>query len=221
MDLPSSTAVKIILATFVCLALAGGWRYFPKRKIFLMFCLIIVSAAGITYSLQQKTAPPPISDEQKAAALLEQQHFIVWYTEYKKNIDIIHNHWQQYHQILHDFKADSISLQTAYSRIKHLQDSSNQLKAALSQLEPPAALSDANYELTATIIKKTRAYVDRQYEVITNTRDAADPGKQTSTSQPDQARQLERIMIMDSPVNLNISDEISQLKAAMTLPEED
>jgi len=221
MDLPSSTAVKIILAVFICLAIAGGWRYFPKRKIFLLFCLVILGAAGITYNLQQKTAPPPISDEQKAAALLQQQHFIVWYTDYKKNIDVIHNHWQQYHQILHDFKADIISLQTAYSRLKHLQENSSQLRNALNQLEPPASLSDANYELTAAIIKKTRAYVDRQYEVITNTRDAADPGKQTSTSQPEQARQLERIMIMDSPVNLNISEEISQIKAALSLPEED
>ena len=51
MDLPTSTAVKIILAVFIFLAIAGGWQYFPKRKIFLLFCLVIISAGGITFSL--------------------------------------------------------------------------------------------------------------------------------------------------------------------------
>lgn len=53
-----------------------------------------------------------------------------------KNIDSIHHHWQQYHTIMQAFKNDEISIQTVYTRLKRLQESSADLKNKIARLEP-------------------------------------------------------------------------------------
>ena len=220
MDFLAPFPLNIGLAVLLVLALYAGYRYFPKRKIFFLFCLVLLGA-GIFIAVSHKPAPKPSVSEEQQYVQQQQQHiFINWYTDYKKNIDTINHQWQQYHKIMQAFKNDDISIQTVYTRLKRLQEDAADLRNKLSQLEPPAELDDSNYALTAKIIKKTRDYVDREYEVIVKTKDAADTARLKTNDQPEQVRQLNRVMILHSPVNLSIADEISQIKDNLTLPDD-
>lgn len=214
-------AVKLTLICLLIILLFAGWQYFPKKKIFLAFCTVLIAASLFLFFSHKQASRPAISEEAKYAMQLEQHSFITWYNDYKKNIDSIHHHWQQYHTIMQAFKNDEISIQTVYTRLKRLQESSADLKNKIARLEPPPGLEDANYELTIRIIQKTRDYVNREYEVISKTKEAADPANLKTIDQPQQVRALNRMMILYSPVNLNIADEISQLKSNLTIPDEE
>jgi septal ring factor EnvC (AmiA/AmiB activator) len=220
MEYLTSIPVKMTLSIAVILFLIIGWRYFPKRKIFVLFCLILAGAGFFLVTAHRQAPKPAISEEAKYTILQQQKIFTDWYTDYKKNIDHISHYWQRYHSIMQSFKQDDISIQTVYTRLQRLQEESGDLKNKLSQLEPPPGLNDENYALTAKIIQKTRDYVNREQEVIAKTKDAADPAKLKTNDQPEQVRQLDRVMILYSPVNLNIADEISQLNANFSIPDE-
>lgn len=80
---------------------------------------------------------------------------------------------QRYHKILADFKADIISIQTAYLRLAQLEKDSQALDTRIAGRTPPLALNDFCYDQSIELVRKAHAYADAQHRAIALTRAAA------------------------------------------------
>ena len=186
-------------------------RFFPRRGIFAIFCLVLLGAGAVLFMTQEeKTAPMTAAERDHIS---EQQGMVVdWYTEYQGLIDQMDYNWQQYHRILSDFDADVIDLTTAWERLDELDGAALSTLDALMRMEPPLALDDENYDLVTTIILKARAYATEQRQTIRHTADVADPEKQLTEVQEEQSRRLRDIMRSEAPAGLFTAKEISALR---------
>lgn len=186
-------------------------RFFPRRGIFAIFCLVLLGAGVVLFMTQEeKTAPMTAAERDHIS---EQQGMVVdWYTEYQGLIDQMDYNWQQYHRILSDFDADVIDLTTAWERLDELDGVALSTLDALMRMEPPLALDDENYDLVTTIILKARAYATEQRQTIRHTADVADPEKQLTEVQEEQSRRLRDVMRSESPAGLFTAKEISALR---------
>ena len=186
-------------------------RFFPRRGIFAIFCLVLLGAGVVLFMTQEeKTAPMTAAERDHIS---EQQGMVVdWYTEYQGLIDQMDHNWQQYHRILSDFDADVIDLTTAWERLDELDGAALSTLDALMRMEPPLALDDENYDLVTTIILKARAYATEQRQTIRHTADVADPEKQLTEVQEEQSRRLRDVMRSEAPAGLFTAKEISALR---------
>ena len=186
-------------------------RFFPRRGIFAIFCLVLLGAGAVLFMTQEeKTAPMTAAERDHIS---EQQGMVVdWYTEYQGLIDQMDYNWQQYHRILSDFDADVIDLTTAWERLDELDGAALSTLDALMRMEPPLALDDENYDLVTTIILKARAYAMEQRQTIRHTADVADPEKQLTEVQEEQSRRLRDVMRSEAPAGLFTAKEISALR---------
>ena len=186
-------------------------RFFPRRGIFAIFCLVFLGAGVVLFMTQEeKTAPMTAAERDHIS---EQQGMVVdWYTEYQGLIDQMDHNWQQYHRILSDFDADVIDLTTAWERLDELDGAALSTLDALMRMEPPLALDDENYDLVTTIILKARAYATEQRQTIRHTADVADPEKQLTEVQEEQSRRLRDVMRSEAPAGLFTAKEISALR---------
>ena len=186
-------------------------RFFPRRGIFAIFCLVLLGAGVVLFMTQEeKTAPMTAAEREHIS---EQQGLVVdWYAEYQGLIDQMDYNWQQYHRILSDFDADVIDLTTAWERLDELDGAALSTLDALMRMEPPLALDDENYDLVTTIILKARAYAAEQRQTIRHTADIADPEKQLTEVQEEQSRRLRDVMRSESPPGLFTAKEIMALR---------
>ena len=186
-------------------------RFFPRRGIFAIFCLVLLGAGAVLFMTQEeKTAPMTAAERDHIS---EQQGMVVdWYTEYQGLIDQMDHNWQQYHRILSDFDADVIDLTTAWERLDELDGAALSTLDALMRMEPPLALDDENYDLVTTIILKARAYATEQRQTIRHTADVANPEKQLTEVQEEQSRRLRDVMRSEAPAGLFTAKEISALR---------
>ncbi|MBO6209783.1 MAG: hypothetical protein J6N99_03730 [Schwartzia sp.] len=186
-------------------------RFFPRRGIFAIFCLVLLGAGVVLFMTQEeKTAPMTAAERDHIS---EQQGMVVdWYTEYQGLIDQMDHNWQQYHRILSDFDADVIDLTTAWERLDELDGAALSTLDALMRMEPPLALDDENYDLVTTIILKARAYATEQRQTIRHTADVANPEKQLTEVQEEQSRRLRDVMRSEAPAGLFTAKEISALR---------
>ena len=186
-------------------------RFFPRRGIFAIFCMVLLGAGAVLFMTQEeKTAP---MTEAERDHLSEQQGLVVdWYTEYQGLIDQMDYNWQQYHRILSDFDADVIDLTTAWERLNELDVAALSTLDTFSRMEPPLELDDENYDLVTAIILKTRVYAGEQRQTIRHTADVADPEKQLTEVQEEQSRRLRDVMRSEAPVGLFTAKEILTLR---------
>jgi len=220
MEILSYTSTKT--AIFITLILIGYAIYieFRSKKMIALFLISILGASIFVLMTHVTTPPTAMTLEQKNQFLQQQHTFIDWYTNYKKDIDIMDSNWQQYDKILRSFKNDEISIQTVYLRFTQLQEQSLALKNKFIQQKPPESLEDTNYTLTAKIIEKTSNYITMQTDVITKSKAAVDPANLKTKNHDEQVQILERIMTIGTPAPLTIADEVSVLKENLTLPDE-
>ena len=212
--------LKIICSLVLLLGLSLLYRYLPNRRIFAIFCVILAAAAGITYLSFRPNEEPGAIMQRRYEIQQQQVIFAAWYEEYQQRIDQLDNNWQQYHNILENFKEDNISIQTAYVRLTQLEIKSSQLCGKISFLMPPIELDSANYDLTIAVIEKTKAYANAQHDAIQRTRNAADPSLLATDDQEQQSRMLQDTMIRYSPPMLFTAEEIGALRDNLTLPKE-
>ena len=218
--LPYITAI-LAIATIILLALL--YRHLPNRRIFWYFCFMLAFTGFVAYVFVHSSHPePPVMSAEEKYEMQQQQHtFMIWYADYQKDIDQLDHNWQLYHSFLEAFKEDAISVQTAYVRLKQLEDESRQLRDRLAQKNPPLALNDTCYDLLIEVMQKTRAYAEAQYRTIARSRAACDPIHLRSDDQKEQSRSLQDIMIRESPTGLFTASEISAIRNYLTIPEED
>lgn len=211
-----------LLAVIILLLLVLLYRTLPNRKIFGWFCLTLLLTGFIAYYGYPREEPAPLmTEEEKYAVLQQQQAFITWNANYQKIIDQLDYNWQSYHNILENFKSDNISIQTAYLRLRQLEDDSRQLKEEIAGMTPPEELNDDCFDQLASVLQKTSAYAAAQHRTIALTKAAADPQNLRSDQQEEQSRDLQTIMLRESPTGLFTAKEITAIRDALTLPEEE
>ncbi len=214
-------AIKCAVALLTLLCLVFLYRKLPNHRIFAIFCGTLFAASALVFwSWPKQEQPAAITEEQRNDILQQQQIFTAWYNDYKKSLDQLDHNWQQYHNILENFKEDNISIQTTYVRLTQLEKDAAQTRDQLGRLNPPLELDSANYDLVTAILKKANTYANTQYQAISRTKTAADPAQLLSDKQEEQSRRLQEIMIRESPTGLFTASEISTLRDNLTLPDE-
>ncbi len=186
-------------------------RFFPRRRVFVIFCLVLLAAGTAFYRTHETKSEPMTAAER--AHISEQQMIVAdWYAEYQALIDQMDYNWQQYHRILSHFDEDIIDLTTAYERLDELDRDAMDTLDQLKDMEPPLALDDENYDLVTEIILKARAYAEAQRKTIRHTANVADPDLQLTEIQEEQSRRLRDVMRSESPAGLFTAKEISALR---------
>lgn len=212
-----------IIGALCLLLLLLLYRYLPNKKIFACFCLTLLATGLIAYRCWPvpETVHQPSSDAERYEMQQQQQIFTTWYAQYQQDLAELDRNWRWYHQIIESFKADNISIQTCFLRLKQLDQDSASLKERIAQHTPPLALNDGCYDQLAEVVKKTNAYADAQYRTIALTRAAADPANLKTDDQAEQSRMLQTIMIRESPVGLYTAKEITAIRDYLEMPEEE
>ena len=210
------SAVVVFVLTVLVLE-----RNIKSRLVFGAFCLSLVTAIsilGYTYLVNTSTYTEP--DESTIRHITaQQQAFGEWYTTYKKKLDAIDYCWVSYHRIMKDFQNEDISLREAYNRLTQLESNVVSLHNEIYQMAPPISLDDANYDLTSSILKKTKAYSDGQLRTIRATKMMADPEKMPTEQHDVQMGYLKDAMLVNSPDMLFTAGEINSLRKNLTIPE--
>lgn len=211
-------------AAVAVVLLALLYRYIPSRKVFFAFFLVLCAASAIVFFLwpaPHRNSDAVVSQEVREERQQQQQVFAVWYTDYQKDLEDLDRNWQRYHKILADFKADIISIQTAYLRLAQLEKDSQALDTRIAGRTPPLALNDFYYDQSIELVRKAHAYADAQHRAIALTRAAADPANLSTDDQEEQSHMLQAVMIRESPPALFIADEIAAIRDYLAIPEED
>ncbi|MDY6268071.1 MAG: hypothetical protein SPL39_03735 [Selenomonadaceae bacterium] len=212
--------ILYLLAAILIVLLILLYRYLPNKRIYACFCLTLAVLGVVCYAFWPRTqSTEAMTPEQVYDLQQQQQIFSTWYAGYQKDIKDLDHNWRWYHQILEDFKEDNISIQTAYVRLKQLEEDEKLLTARIAESAPPLELHDNFYDLTAAILQKTKAYADAQQKAITLTRAASDPQRLTTDDQEEQARQLQTVMEKESPVGLFTAEEIAQIQEGLAIPD--
>lgn len=122
-------------AAVAVVLLALLYHYIPSRKVFFAFFLVLCAASAIIFFLwptPRHSSDAVVSQEVREERQQQQQVFAVWYTDYQKDLEDLDRNWQRYHKILADFKADIISIQTAYLRLAQLEKDSQALDTRIA-----------------------------------------------------------------------------------------
>lgn len=210
-------------AAIAVVLLALLYHYIPSRKIFFAFFFVLCAASAIVFFAwpsPHRNGDAVISQEMREERQQQQQIFAGWYKDYQKDIEDLDRNWQRYHKILADFKADIISIQTAYLRLSQLEKDSQALDTRIASRTPPLALNDICYDQSIELVRKAHAYAEAQHRAIALTRAAADPANLRTDDQEEQSRMLQAVMIRESPPALFIADEIAAIRNYLALPEE-
>ena len=211
-------------AAIAVVLLALLYHYIPSRKIFFAFFFVLCAASAIVFFAwpsPHRNSDAVISQEMREERQQQQQIFAGWYKDYQKDIEDLDRNWQRYHKILADFKADIISIQTAYLRLSQLEKDSQALDTRIASRTPPLALNDTCYDQSIELVRKAHVYAEAQHRAIALTRADADPANLKTDDQEEQSRMLQAVMIRESPPALFIADEIAAIRNYLALPEED
>ena len=212
--------ILYLLAAILVVLLILLYRYLPNKRIYACFCVTLAVLGVLCYLFFPRTSQnEAMTEEQKYDILQQQQIFATWYAGYQKDVKDLDHNWRWYHQILEDFKEDNISIQTAYVRLKQLEEDEKALTARIGASAPPLELHDNFYDLTASIVQKTKSYAEAQQKAITLTRAASDPQRMPTDDQEEQNRLLQTVMEKESPVGLFTAEEIAEIQSGLAIPE--
>ncbi|MDD3114357.1 MAG: hypothetical protein PHQ44_01310 [Anaerovibrio sp.] len=215
-------AIIFIGTILICLLLLLVlYRNLPNKKVFYAFCFTLLAAiGGIVYSLLfQQPAQEPLNESAIRKITAQQQIFDGWYTDYKKELDLLDYNWAQCQKIVSDYHNDNISIHTVYTRLNILTHQAQAVSDELNKLPPPISLDDTNYDLTTLLLNKTQDYANAQLTAIQALRNAADPANINTDSHEQQSRILRETMVRNGPDGLFTADETNALRQRLTIPE--
>ena len=212
--------ILYLLAAILVVLLLILYRYLPNKRIYACFCVTLAVLGALCYAFFPRAPQAEAMTEEQIYDLQQQQQiFATWYAGYQKDVKDLDHNWRWYHQILEDFKEDNISIQTAYVRLKQLEEDEKALTSRIADSAPPLELHDNFYDLTASIVQKTKAYAEAQQKAITLTRAASDPQRMPTDDQEEQNRLLQTVMEKESPVGLFTAEEIAEIRSGLAIPE--
>lgn len=198
-------------------------RNIPSRKVFFAFCTTLFIAAGITsYSIMNAcNSHETVTESTIRHITAQQQIFIEWYNPYKKKIAATDYQWTQYYQTLEEYRRESLTLQEAHDQITQIEEDVVKLNNEINQLQAPIGLDDTNYELTASLLKKTKDYSNRQLQTIKAVKEVSDPDKVKLEKREDIYQLLQNTTLSNAPDALFTAAETTALRENLTIPEID
>ena len=210
------------LAALCLILLILLYHYIPSHKVFYFFSLSLVLIACIAYFANHaRTHEPVLTEDEKYELQIQQKIFMDWYAGYQKKIDQLDRNWKWYHAIAEDFQEENIDIQTAYLRLKQLEEDSRLLQNQIHELAPPESLQNPSHDLVMEVIRKTDSYADAQLRTIILSRAVIDPSHLQTDDPAEQRRSLQDVMLRESPVGLFTANEVSQIRNCLTIPEND
>lgn len=217
------TLIIIITIIIIVLGALVLEHNIKNRFVLGAFCLsLIIGGSVIGFAYLSSTSNYTEPDESTIRHITaQQQAFGEWYTIYKKRLDNIDYYWGIYHRVMKDFKEEKISLSEAYRQLTSLEADISTLQNNIFQMTPPISLDDDNYDLTTSLLQKTKAYSAAQLKTIQATRMASEPEKNLTDSHEQQVQKLNNAMLKNSPDMLFIANEITSLRSNLTIPEVD
>ena len=198
-------------------------RNIQSRPVFYSFCLSLITAISILGYAYFSTANDNAEMDESTIRHItaQQQAFGDWYTTYKKKMDNVDYYWVLYHRILKDFREEKITLAEAYRQLTNLESDSASLNSEIFKMAPPISLDDANYDLTTSLLEKTKNYSEAQLKTIRATKMVADPEKTPAKDHEQQVQILNDAMLHNAPDMLFTATEITTLRKNLTIPEVD
>ena len=181
----------------------------------------LIMTFSIAAFISRNHEPQQSMNEAQRYALQQQQKiFIIWYTDYQKDIDNLDRNWQLYHNIVESFINNNIDIETAYERLSDLESEARIEQLHIYTLKVPPGLGEECNNALEEIIRKTQKYADEQTQTISLTKNAINPEQSLNDNHNEQVKILQNIMIRESPTGLFTANELSAILNYFTLPED-
>ena len=208
----------LAVATIVSLAIL--YKFLPNRKIFIYFCLSLLVVFMIAGFIARSQQPQQTIDAAQLLTLQRQQQaFSTWYTDYQKEIDNLDRQWQLYHNIIEDFTAENIDVDTMYERLSELETETRIEQVNIYTLKVPPETGEQCGHWIEEILKKTQRYVDAQTQTIAMSKAVIETESFSNATHAEQAHLFQDIIIREAPVGLFTANELSEILNYFTLPE--
>ena len=175
-----------------------------------IFALLFCAAVGATvFYIHWQSAQENSQSAEQTEHLAEQHKiFSEWYSLYQKDIDDLNRNWQLYHHVIDLFKIEDIGLTECHERLSSLADDEKLLLERIEKRNFPPELDDFLYDRSKILRDKIHEYAAAQYRTINLTIAAADPQAVATKTQAEQSRDIQEVMIRESPTGLFIADEV-------------
>lgn len=208
-----------ILSITAAIVLAVLYRFFPRKKIFVYFCLLLVIIFSISAFINSRQVEEEkITQEQIFAIQSQQKIFGDWYADYQKDIDRLDRNWQVFYDIVETLKTAEIYEEIIFEQLKELESEVVAEQIKIYNLEPPPELEEDCRIILAEIIRKTQIYADAQVKTVKAVTAVANP--ETVKDLAEMNKKIKDITIREVPAGLFTAQEISTIRDKLTLPEE-
>lgn len=204
--------LEIFLAIATIISLAILYKFLPNRKIFIYFCLsllIVFTIAGLIARSQQPQQT--INEAERLVLQQQQQAFTNWYGEYQKDIDQLDRQWQQYHNIIENFTAEDMDIDTLYEQLADLENEAHIEQVHIYTLKVPPETGEQCSQLIDSILKKTQRYADAQIQTIAMSKAVINTESFNNATHEEQVHLFQDIIIRDAPIGLFTANEISAI----------
>lgn len=213
--------MSYIISIIGVVVLATLYKFFPNKKIFTYFCVLLIFVFCASAFIQHKNSEQRIMTREQIEIIRHQQRiFGDWYADYQKNIDELDRNWQLYYQIVETLKTAEIYEYSTYEQLEELKLAAIDEQMKIYNLEVPRELDDESHILLATVINKTKIYSDAQVKIISAVCAAANPDGVEDFDLAALNRRIKDITIRESPAGLFTAKEISAMRDKLIVPGE-
>ena len=208
-----------ILTTLAAVILIALYKFFPRKKIFVYFCLLLVIIFSISaFVNSRQVKEEKISQEQIFAIQTQQKIFSDWYAAYQKDIDKLDRNWQLFYDIVETLRTAEVYEQVTYEQLTELENEVVAEQIKIHNLEPPPELEDDCKIILSEVIHKTQIYSDAQAKTVSAVKTIANP--ETVKDLGEMNKKIKDITIREIPAGLFTAQEISAIRDKLVLPEE-
>lgn len=151
----------------------------------------------------------------------EQIDFNAWYADYAKQMNLLDAIWQKYHRLIRLIRNDDISILNASIRMDSLYEESLSLQNTIEALSVPQQISLQNQAQVTSVIKKTQDYSNAHHAVIFKSKEILDSKNSRGKAREELIRQLQELIILETPPQLDILSHIAKIKDNIAAPKED
>ena len=208
-----------ILAGVAAIILAILYKFFPRKKIFVYFCLLLAIIFSISaFVNSRQNLQEKITREQIFAIQNQQKIFGDWYAEYQKDIDALDRNWQVFFDITETLRTAEIYEEITYDQLKELESEVIAEQIKIHNLQAPPELEEDCRIILSEIIRKTQIYSDAQAKTVSAVKEIANP--ETVKDLVEMNKKIKDATIREVPTGLFTAQEILAIREKLTLPEE-
>ena len=208
-----------ILSIVAAIILAVLYKFFPRKKIFVYFCLLLVIVFSISALVNSRQAETEkISQEQIFLLQQQQKIFSDWYAAYQKDIDKLDRNWQLYYDIVETLRTAEVYEQVTFEQLTDLENDVVDEQIKIHNLQPPPELEEDCRIILSEVIRKTQDYSDAQAKTVTAVKAVANP--ETVKDLGEMNKKIKDITIREVPAGLFTAQEISAIRDKLVLPED-